>query len=146
MSGHSLDHHVGAIRRFNRSYTRRIGVLRDDFLKSPYSLAEARVLYELAHRQKPTAGKIAAELGLDRLDRAVLDALIRLFGGGPVGLSTLAVAVAEEAETVEVVAEPFLVRHGLLVRTPRGRVATRAGWEHLGLVPPPSADTPTLFD
>jgi DNA-binding MarR family transcriptional regulator/GNAT superfamily N-acetyltransferase len=65
MSGHSLDHHVGAVRRFNRSYTRRIGVLRDDFLKSPYSLAEARVLYELAHRQKPTAGEIAAELGLD---------------------------------------------------------------------------------
>jgi holliday junction DNA helicase RuvB len=86
------------------------------------------------------------ELGLDRLDLAVLDALIRRFGGGPVGLSTLAVAVAEEAETVEVVAEPFLVRHGLLARTPRGRVATRAGWEHLGLVPPPSADTPTLFD
>jgi Holliday junction DNA helicase RuvB len=86
------------------------------------------------------------ELGLDRLDRAVLDALIRRFGGGPVGLSTLAVAVAEEAETVEVVAEPFLVRHGLLARTPRGRVATRAGWEHLGLVPPPPADTPTLFD
>jgi holliday junction DNA helicase RuvB len=85
-------------------------------------------------------------LGLDRLDRSVLDALIRRFGGGPVGLSTLAVAVAEEAETVEVVAEPFLVRHGLMARTPRGRVATRAGWEHLGLVPPPSADTPTLFD
>jgi len=85
------------------------------------------------------------ELGLDRLDRAVLDALIRRFGGGPVGLSTLAVAVAEEAETVEVVAEPFLVRHGLMARTPRGRVATRAGWEHLGLVPPPSDDTPTLF-
>src|SRR5215469_17900740 len=62
------------------------------------------------------------ELGLDRLDRAVLDALIRRFGGGPVGLSTLAVAVGEEAETVEVVAEPFLVRHGLLARTPRGRV------------------------
>jgi len=86
------------------------------------------------------------ELGLDRLDRGVLDALIRRFGGGPVGLSTLAVAVGEEAETVEVVAEPFLVRHGLLLRTPRGRVATRAGWEHLGLVPPPSTDTPTLFD
>ncbi|HET9079442.1 MAG TPA: Holliday junction branch migration DNA helicase RuvB [Trebonia sp.] len=86
------------------------------------------------------------ELGLDRLDRSVLDALIRRFGGGPVGLSTLAVAVGEESETVEVVAEPFLVRHGLLARTPRGRVATRAGWEHLGLVPPPSADTPALFD
>jgi Holliday junction DNA helicase RuvB len=86
------------------------------------------------------------ELGLDRLDRGVLDALVRRFGGGPVGLSTLAVAVGEEAETVEVVAEPFLVRHGLLLRTPRGRVATKAGWEHLGLVPPPSGDTATLFD
>jgi Holliday junction DNA helicase RuvB len=86
------------------------------------------------------------ELGLDRLDRAVLDALIRRFGGGPVGLSTLAVAVAEEAETVEVVAEPFLVRHGLLARTPRGRVATPAGWAHLGLTPPSAVDLPTLFD
>jgi holliday junction DNA helicase RuvB len=87
------------------------------------------------------------ELGLDRLDRAVLDALIRRFCGGPVGLSTLAVAVGEEAETVEVVAEPFLVRHGMLARTPRGRVATRAGWEHLGLTPPASLDLPTtLFD
>jgi len=76
------------------------------------------------------------ELGLDRLDRAVLDALVRRFGGGPVGLSTLAVAVGEEGETVEVVAEPFLVRNGLMARTPRGRVATPAGWQHLGLVPP----------
>ena len=86
------------------------------------------------------------EMGLDRLDRTVLDALVRRFGGGPVGLSTLAVAVGEEAETVEVVAEPFLVRHGLLARTPRGRVATRAGWEHLGLAPPAAAEMPTLFD
>jgi holliday junction DNA helicase RuvB len=76
------------------------------------------------------------EEGLDRLDRAVLDALVRRFGGGPAGLSTLAVAVGEEPETVEVVAEPFLVRAGLLARTPRGRVATPAAWEHLGLVPP----------
>jgi Holliday junction DNA helicase RuvB len=76
------------------------------------------------------------ESGLDRLDRAVLAALISRFGGGPVGLSTLAVAVGEEAETVEVVAEPFLVRGGLIVRTPRGRVATPAAWEHLGLAPP----------
>ncbi|HEU0101140.1 MAG TPA: Holliday junction branch migration DNA helicase RuvB [Mycobacteriales bacterium] len=76
------------------------------------------------------------ELGLDRLDRAVLDALVRHFGGGPVGLSTLAVAVSEERETVEEVAEPFLVRSGLVVRTPRGRVATPAAWRHLGLTPP----------
>jgi Holliday junction DNA helicase RuvB len=76
------------------------------------------------------------DAGLDRLDRAVLDALLRRFGGGPVGLSTLAVAVGEEPETVEEVAEPFLVRAGLLARTPRGRVATAAGWAHLGLPPP----------
>src|SRR5438105_1344787 len=87
------------------------------------------------------------EHGLDRLDRGVLDALVRRFGGGPVGLSTLAVALGEEAETVEVVAEPFLVRCGLLARTPRGRVATAAGWAHLGLEPPPSlAELPPLFD
>src|SRR5690348_2708434 len=86
------------------------------------------------------------ELGLDRLDRAVLDALLRRFGGGPVGLTTLAVAVAEEPETVETVAEPFLVRAGLLARTPRGRVATAAAWQHLGLRPPtPGAADPTLF-
>ena len=75
--------------------------------------------------------------GLDRLDRAVLRALLTKFGGGPVGLSTLAVAVGEEPETVEVVAEPFLVRQGLLARTPRGRVATATAWAHLGLTPPP---------
>ena len=76
------------------------------------------------------------ESGLDRLDRAVLDALCRRFGGGPVGASTLAVAVGEERETVEEVAEPFLVRSGLLARTPRGRVATPAAWHHLGLAAP----------
>ncbi|UGQ10658.1 Holliday junction branch migration DNA helicase RuvB [Yinghuangia sp. ASG 101] len=77
--------------------------------------------------------------GLDRLDRAVLHALVTLFGGGPVGLSTLAVAVGEETETVEEVAEPFLVRSGLLARTPRGRVATAAAWRHLGMAPPQGA-------
>jgi holliday junction DNA helicase RuvB len=87
--------------------------------------------------------------GLDRLDRAVLRALVSRFRGGPVGLSSLAVAVGEEAETVEVVAEPFLVREGLIARTPRGRVATPAAWEYLGLVPPetaPLAGPGTLFD
>ncbi len=74
--------------------------------------------------------------GLDRLDRAVLDALCTKFKGGPVGLSTLAIAVGEEIETVETVAEPYLVREGLLGRTPRGRIAMPAAWEHLGLKPP----------
>ena len=76
------------------------------------------------------------ELGLDRLDRAVLTALCTRFGGGPVGLTTLAVAVGEEPETVETVAEPFLVREGLVGRTPRGRVALPPAWEHLGLPVP----------
>ncbi|NEE01315.1 Holliday junction branch migration DNA helicase RuvB [Phytoactinopolyspora halotolerans] len=79
------------------------------------------------------------EIGLDRLDRAVLAALCKNFGGGPVGLGTLAVAVAEERETVEEVAEPFLVRAGLLARTPRGRVATPAAWAHLGMTVPQHA-------
>ena len=84
------------------------------------------------------------ELGLDRLDRSVLSALCERFNGGPVGLSTLAMAVGEERETVEEVAEPFLVRQGFLMRTPRGRVATARGWEHLGLTMPSNAE-PDLF-
>ncbi|MCF8604547.1 Holliday junction branch migration DNA helicase RuvB [Gordonia sp. HY442] len=79
------------------------------------------------------------ELGLDRLDRAVLSALVRGFGGGPVGVSTLAVAVGEEPATVEEVCEPFLVRAGMIARTPRGRVATGTAWNHLGLQAPPDA-------
>lgn len=71
--------------------------------------------------------------GLDRLDREVLTALVERFGGGPVGLANLAVSVGEEAETIEAVVEPFLVRAGLLTRTSRGRVATRRGWEHVGV-------------
>ena len=84
------------------------------------------------------------ELGLDRLDRAVLGALVRGFGGGPVGVSTLAVAVGEEPATVEEVCEPFLVRAGMIARTPRGRVATAAAWHHLGLPPPAGAVQNTL--
>jgi Holliday junction DNA helicase RuvB len=84
------------------------------------------------------------ELGLDSLDRAVIEVLCRHFGGGPVGISTLAVAVGEERETVEEVAEPFLVRMGFLARTPRGRVATAAAWRHLGLVAPPAPATATV--
>ncbi len=96
--------------------------------------AEGRVTREVAH--EALALYEVDLLGLDRLDRAVLDAVVRRFGGGPVGLSTVAVAVGEEPETVEEVAEPFLVRAGLLARTPRGRVATAAAWTHLGLPPP----------
>ena len=82
--------------------------------------------------------------GLDRLDRSVLTALIERFAGGPVGLSTLAIAVGEETETVESVAEPFLVRNGFMARTPRGRVATALGWSHLGKIAP--AGAASLFD
>ncbi|MFZ1410232.1 MAG: Holliday junction branch migration DNA helicase RuvB [Micropruina sp.] len=100
-------------------------------------------------RLSPQVAEAALELyevdalGLDRLDRAVLDALCRRFGGGPVGVSTLAMAVGEERETVEEVAEPFLVRQGFLMRTPRGRVATPRGWAHLGLAVP--RGVPDLF-
>jgi Holliday junction DNA helicase RuvB len=75
-------------------------------------------------------------IGLDRLDRGVLEALVRRFNGGPVGISTLAMAIGEEVETIESLAEPFLVRMGFISRTPRGRVATPAGFEHLGLKAP----------
>jgi Holliday junction DNA helicase RuvB len=92
------------------------------------------------------------EIGLDRLDKAVLRALVTSFGGGPVGLSTLAVAVGEQPDTVEEVCEPYLVRAGLLARTPRGRVATAGAWRHLGLRPPNATfgngaeSAPDLFD
>jgi len=77
--------------------------------------------------------------GLDRLDRELLRAVCELFGGGPVGLSTLAVAVGEEQDTVEDVYEPYLLQRGFLERTPRGRAATRRAWLHLGLEPPAEA-------
>ena len=75
-------------------------------------------------------------LGLDRLDRSVLHVLCTRFAGSPVGLTTLAVSVGEEPETIETVAEPYLFREGLIVRTPRGRMATQAAYEHLGLAVP----------
>ncbi|MDQ6839223.1 MAG: Holliday junction branch migration DNA helicase RuvB [Actinomycetota bacterium] len=91
------------------------------------------------------------ELGLDKVDRAILDAVCARFGGGPVGLSTLAVSVAEETDTVEDVYEPYLLQLGLLMRTPRGRVATPAAWRHLRLDQPagspgPADPPPGLFD
>jgi Holliday junction DNA helicase RuvB len=75
-------------------------------------------------------------LGLDRLDRAVLRVVVENFNGGPVGVANIAMAVGEETGTVEEMAEPFLVRAGLLQRTPRGRIATEAGFAHLGIARP----------
>ncbi|CAN5406054.1 Holliday junction branch migration DNA helicase RuvB [soil metagenome] len=86
------------------------------------------------------------QLGLDKVDRALLRALCERFGGGPVGLSTLAVVLGEQPETLEDVYEPFLLQAGLLLRTPRGRRALPPAWTHLGLDPPPPADgAPALF-
>jgi len=76
------------------------------------------------------------DLGLDRLDRALLRAMIERFNGGPIGLTTMAMSVGEESETIESICEPFLLRSGLLARTPRGRIATASAWRHLGLTPP----------
>ena len=84
-------------------------------------------------------------LGLDKVDREILEAIVVKFGGGPVGLSTLAIVVGEEPETVEDAYEPFLLQSGLLKRTPRGRVATPAAYLHLGLDPPAVAQQ-TLLD
>ena len=96
--------------------------------------------YVLVHKTAPDVASVQAALalydvdalGLDRLDRAVLETLIGKFSGGPVGLGTLSVSVGEEAETIESVVEPFLVRQGFIQRTPRGRQATPAAYAHLG--------------
>jgi Holliday junction DNA helicase RuvB len=77
-------------------------------------------------------------LGLEPLDRRILETMILKFKGGPVGLDTIATSVAEEPETVEDVHEPFMIQCGLLARTPRGRVATELAYRHLGLEPPPA--------
>ncbi len=108
--------------------------------------AQVRGSDSLTHKDAMAALEMyeVDEKGLDRLDRGVLLALIERFNGGPVGLSTLAIAVGEEVETVESVAEPFLVRNGFMARTPRGRIATPMGWAHVGRTPP--AGAATLFD
>lgn len=86
--------------------------------------------------------------GFDALDRRLLEAVIERFAGGPVGIDALAAAIGEERGTIEDVIEPFLTQQGFLMRTPRGRVATRRAWQHLGLTPPAGGDTPQrgIFD
>lgn len=85
-------------------------------------------------------------LGLDSLDRSVLDAIIRMYSGGPVGLETLAAAIGEEAVTLEDVCEPYLMQIGFLSRTPRGRIVTNLAYKHLGLKNPAQADGQQTFD
>ena len=86
------------------------------------------------------------ERGLDKVDRAILHAICVQFHGGPVGLSTLAISVGEQPETVEDMYEPFLIQQGLLARTPRGRVAMPAAYQHLGVAAPAPGAGPALFD
>ncbi|MEO1713756.1 MAG: Holliday junction DNA helicase RuvB C-terminal domain-containing protein, partial [Bacteroidota bacterium] len=81
--------------------------------------------------------------GLDEMDNRILNTIIHKFKGGPVGIKTIATAVAEEAGTIEEVHEPFLIKEGYLMRTPRGREVTQKAYEHLGVVPP--AQNGTLF-
>jgi Holliday junction DNA helicase RuvB len=81
--------------------------------------------------------------GLDKVDRAILTSLCKQFNGGPVGLSTLAIGIGEQPETLEDVYEPFLIQKGFIARTPRGRVAMPVAWEHLGLTAP--IQSPGLF-
>jgi holliday junction DNA helicase RuvB len=85
------------------------------------------------------------EAGLDQLDRRILSTMIEKYGGGPVGVDTIAVSISEERETVEDVFEPYLIQLGFLARTPRGRVATALAYTHLGLTPPARGDQPDLF-
>ena len=83
--------------------------------------------------------------GLDLMDRKLLEAIIHKFDGGPVGVDSLAAAIGEERDTIEDVIEPYLIQHGYLQRTPRGRMATKTTWQHLGLAPPKAADSSELF-
>lgn len=84
--------------------------------------------------------------GLDRTDRAILEAVVRNFGGGPVGLQTLSAVVGEDPETIEEMYEPFLIQHGFMHKTPRGRVATPQAYRHLGVEHPAEAELLSLFD
>lgn len=97
-------------------------------------LGDGNVSHPLA---KESLTKLEVDpLGLDRIDRSILQTIIRVFQGGPVGLNSISAATAEEMETIEDIYEPFLLRLGFIQRTPRGRVVTPAGYEHLGLTPP----------
>ncbi len=106
-----------------------------------YAEVRAQGIIDLAAARNGLAVFDIDELGLDRVDRAILRALTTRFGGGPAGLSTLAISIGEDPDTLESMYEPFLIQMGLIKRTPKGRVAMPAAWEHLDLAPPSDAAT-----
>jgi holliday junction DNA helicase RuvB len=117
-------------RRTPRIANRLLSRVRD------YAVARASGVIDLEVAVEALAVFEVDDLGLDKVDRAILHAVVERFGGGPVGLSTLAITVGEEPETVEDAYEPFLLQSGLLKRTPRGRVATAHAYAHLGVERP----------
>ncbi len=123
----------GRSRQTPRIANRLLARVRD------YAVARASGLIELGVAEEALTVFEVDDLGLDKVDRSILIAIIDRFSGGPVGLSTLSIAVAEEPETVEDAYEPFLLQSGLIKRTPRGRVATEHAYAHLGIERP---DTP----
>jgi holliday junction DNA helicase RuvB len=125
--GHEVARRARGTPRIANRLLRRVrdfAQVRGDGTVTRASAEEGLALFEVDER------------GLDKIDRAILGAVCERFGGGPVGLSTLAICVGEAPETVEDVYEPFLLQEGLLMRTTRGRVATPAAFDHLGLEPP----------
>jgi Holliday junction DNA helicase RuvB len=104
-----------------------------------YAVARASGVIDFAVAEEALRVYEVDDLGLDKVDRSILEAIVTKFGGGPVGLSTLSIAVGEEPETVEDAYEPFLLQSGLIKRTPRGRVATAGAYQHLGIDPPGAA-------
>jgi Holliday junction DNA helicase RuvB len=121
---------AGRSRRTPRIGNRLLSRVRD------YAVARASGVIDERVAEEALEVFEVDELGLDKVDRAILEAIVHRFGGGPVGLSTLAIAVGEEPETVEDAYEPFLLQSGLMKRTPRGRMATEHAYVHLGLDPP----------
>ena len=112
---------------------------------SPRCATEGSVTADIAREGLALFG--VDDLGLDKVDRAILAAMCQQFNGGPVGLSTVAISVGEQPDTVEDVYEPFLIQQGMIARTPRGRVAMPAAYRHLGLdVPAHRPGQPGLFD
>ncbi|MEE0653620.1 Holliday junction branch migration DNA helicase RuvB [Bifidobacterium criceti] len=137
-AAHQLARRSRGTPRIANRLLRRVrdwAIVHDLDIVEPEDVKEALALYQIDTE------------GLDRLDIAVLNAIIRNFNGGPVGLNNLSAMVGEEAETVETVCEPYLVREGFMMRTPKGRVATAKAWEHLGLTPPDGdpSDVSKLF-